>query len=76
MMKSILVWLLATTILISAPSADAQQPEKIFRIGYLDPSNASSMAALIGAFRQELTKLGWIEGKNVTIDHGLYAIYV
>src|SRR5215510_6526676 len=50
-------------------SVDAQQPEKIFRIGYLDTSTASGMAVLLDAFRQELSKLGWIEGKNITIEY-------
>jgi len=49
--------------------AQAQQPGKIFRIGFLDPSNASGMAVLVDAFRQELSKLGWIEGKNITIEY-------
>jgi putative ABC transport system substrate-binding protein len=47
----------------------AQQPGKIFRIGFLDPSTASSSAVLVEAFRQELRKLGWIEGKNITIEY-------
>jgi len=49
--------------------ADAQQPGKIFRIGFLDSSTASGMAGLLEAFRQELSKLGWIEGKNITIEY-------
>jgi hypothetical protein len=36
--------------------AEAQQPAgKIPRIGYLDPSTASGSAALLAAFRQELS---------------------
>jgi putative tryptophan/tyrosine transport system substrate-binding protein len=27
------------------------------------------MAGLLGAFQQELNKFGWIEGKNITIEH-------
>ena len=50
-------------------SANAQQTGKIFRIGYLDNSTASGIAVLLDAFRQELTKLGWIEGKNITIEY-------
>ena len=50
-------------------SADAQQAGKIFRIGFLDPSTASGSAVLVEAFRQELRKLGWIEGKNFTIEY-------
>ena len=69
MMKSILFWLLATAILISAPAANAQQPGKIFRIGYLDNSNASGSAVLVNAFQRELSTLGWIGGKNIAIEY-------
>ena len=69
MMKSILVGLLATALLTPAPSAEAQQPGKVFRIGFLDSSTASGSAVLVDAFRQELSKLGWIEGKNITIEY-------
>jgi putative tryptophan/tyrosine transport system substrate-binding protein len=49
--------------------ASAQQPTKILRVGFLDPSTASGSAVLVDAFRQELSKLGWIEGKNITIEY-------
>ena len=49
--------------------ARAQQAGKIFRIGFLDESTASGSAVLVKAFRQELSKLGWIEGKNITIEY-------
>jgi ABC-type uncharacterized transport system substrate-binding protein len=48
---------------------EAQQPGKTFRIGFLDVSTASGSAVLLEAFRQELTKLGWLEGKNITIEY-------
>jgi putative ABC transport system substrate-binding protein len=62
-------WLLATVLLTAAPPTDAQQTGKIFRIGYLDNSTASSVAVLLDAFRQELSKLGWTEGKDITIEY-------
>ncbi len=49
--------------------AHAQQAGRIFRIGFLDPSTASGSAVLLEVFRQELSKLGWIEGKNITIEY-------
>ena len=49
--------------------AEAQQTGKIFRIGFLDNSTASGMAVLIDAFRQELSKLGWVEGTNITMEY-------
>ncbi len=50
-------------------SAEAQQPAKIPRIGFLDNSTAAGSAVLVEAFRQELRKLGWIEGKNIAIEY-------
>ena len=49
--------------------ARAQQPGKIVRIGYLDSSTASGSMVLLDVLRQELSKLGWIEGKNITIEY-------
>ena len=60
---------LATLFLTTASLAEAQQAGKIFRIGFLDPSTASSMAGLLEVFRQEMRKLGWIEGKNIAIEY-------
>jgi ABC-type uncharacterized transport system substrate-binding protein len=49
--------------------AQAQQPGKIFHIGYLDPTTVSGSAANLETFRQELSKLGWIEGKNLVFEY-------
>ncbi|MBI2229846.1 MAG: hypothetical protein HYU46_12210, partial [Deltaproteobacteria bacterium] len=58
------------SMLLALPfPAHAQQAGKILRIGFLDNSTASGMAVLVKAFRQELSKLGWIEGKNITIEY-------
>jgi ABC-type uncharacterized transport system substrate-binding protein len=59
---------LLITILLITGLAEAQQTGKIRRIGYLDNSTASGSAVLVDAFRQELSKLGWIEGKNIIIE--------
>jgi putative ABC transport system substrate-binding protein len=66
--KRLVAFLIATLILAAVHRADAQQTGKIFRIGFLDGSTASGMAGLLDAFRQELNKLGWIDGKNITIE--------
>ena len=47
----------------------AQQTGKVSRIGYLDVSTPSGSTVLVEALRQELSKLGWIEGKNLTIEY-------
>ena len=61
--------LCAVILLVGATIAEAQQTGKIFRIGFLDPTNVSAMADQVDAFRQELSKLGWIEGKNIAFEY-------
>jgi putative ABC transport system substrate-binding protein len=61
--------LVAVVLLAVAVIADAQQTSKVPRIGYLDNSTAAGIAVFLEAFRQELSKLGWIEGKNITIEY-------
>jgi putative tryptophan/tyrosine transport system substrate-binding protein len=69
MKRKITVFALSAMLFALCDSVGAQQTGKVFRIGYLDPSTASSMAGLLEVFRQELHKLGWIEGKNITIEY-------
>ena len=63
MNSKFLCWLLTTVSLTTAPFAGAQQAGEMLRIGFLDGGTASGMAGLLKAFLQELSKLGWIEGK-------------
>jgi putative tryptophan/tyrosine transport system substrate-binding protein len=60
---------LAALLFVFSLTADAQEAGKIFRIGFLDSSTPSGGAVLVDAFRQELSKLGWIEGKNISIEY-------
>jgi putative ABC transport system substrate-binding protein len=60
---------LAVAFALCGARAEAQQAGKVLRIGFLDTSTASGSAVLVDAFRQELTKLGWIEGKNIAIEY-------
>ena len=69
MKRKITVLALSAMLFALCGSADAQQTGKIFRIGYLDGGNAAGSAILVDAFLQELTKLGWIEGKNIAIEY-------
>jgi putative tryptophan/tyrosine transport system substrate-binding protein len=62
--------LVAAAVLTFAVIAEAQQQTgKVFRIGFLDPSTPSGTAVMVDAFRQELNKLGWIEGKTISIEY-------
>ncbi|HEY3305836.1 MAG TPA: ABC transporter substrate-binding protein [Candidatus Binatia bacterium] len=69
MKKKIISFVLGSLLIALSSPAEAQQTGKIFRIGYLDGGTASGSAVLVKAFLQELSKLGWIEGKNFTIEY-------
>jgi putative ABC transport system substrate-binding protein len=61
----------ALAFLASAPlAAEAQQAMKVYRIGYLgSTSRANYQAPLVEALRQGLRDLGYVEGKNLTIEY-------
>ncbi len=61
--------LIGALLLAACFSAEAQQPKKVLRIGFLDQSTASGSAVRLEAFWQEIRKLGWFEGKNITIEY-------
>ena len=69
MTKKIILLALCSLLLAPCSAVDAQQAEKTFRIGFLDNSTAAGSASLLESFRQELRKLGWIEGKSITIEY-------
>ncbi len=68
-LKWVGIFVIAFTFVFSGAWVSAQQVGKVLRIGYLDGSTASGSAVLIDAFRQELSKLGWTEGKNIAIEY-------
>ena len=61
-------WLLVLLTLASVHLAEAQQPQKIPRIGYLTLSS-SSPSPLQEAFRDGLRQLGYVEGQNLHIEY-------
>ena len=65
-MPSILV---AVVLLALGVIAEAQQPTKIPRIGFLGAASLYAIAARIEAFRQGLRELGYVEGKNIIIEY-------
>jgi putative tryptophan/tyrosine transport system substrate-binding protein len=69
MKTKIIVYLLPALILTTFHLAEGQQPEKIPRIGLLSPFSPSDTALWHEAFRQGLRDLGWVEGKNISIEY-------
>jgi putative tryptophan/tyrosine transport system substrate-binding protein len=47
----------------------AQDAGKVYRIGMAEPVSVELNAAYLTAFRQELQRLGYVEGRNLLIEH-------
>jgi putative tryptophan/tyrosine transport system substrate-binding protein len=61
-------WLFCAMLFALCSAAEAQQPAKIPRIGFLAASSAPIAATRIDAFRQGLRALGYVEGKDIAIE--------
>jgi ABC-type uncharacterized transport system substrate-binding protein len=72
MSEQILVWLLSTFLLTAVSLAEAQQPGKLPKIGYVSnrvrPSPSSPDFGQ-EAFRQGLRDVGYADGKNVVVEY-------
>src|SRR6266496_1396753 len=62
-----LILALILAVLAAPLAAEGQQVGKVYRIGYL--SIASGPSPRTEALRQGLRELGYIEGKNITIEY-------
>jgi hypothetical protein len=67
----IVVWLTVLILyLLTAPvAAEAQQPGKIYRIGYLQTSTRQEQLHMVKAFEDGLRDLGYRVGQNVVIEY-------
>jgi putative ABC transport system substrate-binding protein len=68
--KKILLLALCSLLLALGSSAQAQQPQKIPRIGFLSGTGVpSSPSVHAKAFQQGLRDLGYVEGKNILVEY-------
>ena len=68
--KSVFCIALSAMLFALCLPVDGQQTGKVARIGFLDNGTASG-SAVLEAFSQELSNLGWIEGKISPSSTGL-----
>jgi putative ABC transport system substrate-binding protein len=68
-MQKTLLCLVVAAALGAGPVANAQQPKKIHRIGYLGAPSSSANTDRVEAFRRGLREVGYIEGKNIFVEY-------
>jgi len=68
-MRRIVWFILISVLLGGAATAEAQQPKKIPRIGYLSANFLSAVRENVEGFQQGLRELGYIEGKTIAIEY-------
>jgi putative tryptophan/tyrosine transport system substrate-binding protein len=61
--------LFVVVLLAFSDIADAQQPKKVPRIGFLVPDSQSAASIRTEAFRQRLHELGYVEGQSIVIEY-------
>ncbi len=70
MSKKVMCGALGAVLLALSFAAEAQQPAKIPRIGYVSGSgDLKTPGPLVEGFRQGLRDLGYIEGKNIVVEY-------
>ena len=68
MNHKVILFLLVASVPICLHLAEAQQPTKIPRVAWLTTGPLSIISARLEAFRQGLRELGYVEGKNISIE--------
>jgi putative ABC transport system substrate-binding protein len=66
--KALISIALCATLLATNSLAEAQQPSKLLRIGFLGATSAVSVGDRTQALRKGLADLGYVEGKNIVIE--------
>jgi putative tryptophan/tyrosine transport system substrate-binding protein len=60
---------LSALLLALGVSAEAQQPAKMPRVGYLSGTDLQGSGSLLEGFRQGLRDHGYVEGKNIIVEY-------
>src|SRR6476661_11255788 len=66
---TILYLSLTIAMVVAGARVEAQQPQKIPRIGYLAGTSPATESTRTEAIRLALRELGYIEGQNITIEY-------
>ena len=67
--RTLIVALVSSLLMVGVFETDAQQPQKIPKVGFLWIGSPGSPSPLIEAFENGLRDLGWVKGQNVAVEY-------
>jgi putative ABC transport system substrate-binding protein len=67
--KSMGLAVIAFVLVVAGAVAEAQQPKKVFRIGYLSATDRVTDAPRAEGIRRALREFGYIEGQNIAFEY-------
>jgi putative ABC transport system substrate-binding protein len=68
-LKWVGIFAIALTFAFGGVVAQAQQPTKVPRIGFLSNNSLAAVSSWNEAFRQGLRELGYVEGKSIVVEY-------
>jgi putative ABC transport system substrate-binding protein len=69
MAKKFIIWQLATIFLGTFSLAQAQQPKRIYRLGYIAAGDSVSDAPRVESVRRAVREFGYVEGQNLVVEY-------
>ena len=63
------IFSLVAIFVLGVSMAEAQQPKKVARIGYLSTTDPATDSARVEGIRLALRELGYIEGQNIAMEY-------
>ena len=67
--RTIVCFILCAGLIVLCVPANAQQPKKVARIGYLSSQDPAHESIRSEAIRLALRELGYIEGRNLAVEY-------
>ena len=67
--RPLVVVAVALAVFVAPLAADAQQPKRVYRIGYLQPSPREATLHMLKALEEGLRERGYVVGRDIVIEY-------
>lgn len=67
--RSLVVLAVALAVFVAPLAADAQQPKKVYRIGYFQTASRAQVEHMVKALEEGLRERGYVVGRDIVIEY-------